>query len=97
MAVFKNKEKESKKDFQLSDAEKVTSKSKKIKVRKKKIKKNEKVKPKKKRFAIFREITWPSFPSAVLQAVACAAATAGVGTLIYLFDYGVNQLIALIV
>lgn len=45
---------------------------------------------------IIREITWPSFPSAVMQAFACAVAVAGLGAIIYFYEYGIHQLIALL-
>lgn len=54
-------------------------------------------KEKGKRLAVLEEVTWPPFPGAVVSAAGCLAAMAVVGCLLWVFDYGVNQIIALIV
>lgn len=54
-------------------------------------------KEKGKRLAVLKEVTWPSFPGTVASAAGCLAAMAAVGCLLWVFDYGVNQIIALIV
>lgn len=46
--------------------------------------------------AIAKTITWPSFPSALLTAVKCLLASAVAGTVFYLYNFGINQIIALI-
>lgn len=47
--------------------------------------------------AVLKEVTWPSFGTAVVSAVGCLAAMAVIGCLLWVFDYGVNQIIAAIV
>lgn len=89
MAVFKRKS--------ASDRERMPE----INGAEKAIKKADRKKKKQERKAkrknwIIREVTWPSFPSALLQTAGSIAAVAVLSALVYFYQYGINQLIAYI-
>lgn len=46
--------------------------------------------------AVAKTIAWPSFPAALLTAVKYLLVSAAAGTLFYLYDFGINQIISLI-
>lgn len=84
MAFLKKKNTPEKEKLSSSDVKSISGAS----------RKKGKGKQRKKKEHIIREITWPSFPSAVCQAVAGAAAVAGLSAVVYFYEYGINQLIA---
>lgn len=46
---------------------------------------------KKKHFQVVREITWPSFPSALIQTLGCIIAVGALAGAVWAYDYGINQ------
>lgn len=87
MAVFKRKSASDRERMpEIRDAEKAIRKEDR---KKKKLEKKER----RKRW-IIREVTWPSFPSALVQTAGSLAAVATLSAVVYLYEYGINQLIA---